>query len=523
MGGKKPDGVGSYRASEHDFAVYEAVEVRLTSLPVPTLLPSNSTDHYLYVAAFDGTGQDLHRKGASPTNVGSLHQQVDELASTAGSRVAGGYQAGPGTQRNPLVRIPDQLLGSSVDDRAMAMYRQFAEQVFRWKVDNPAAEVHIAALGYSRGAISVPAFTRMVDRFGIAHPDGMEFGRDAHGEITVVSRHAPLVPPGRTAQAVLLYDPVATGVPRDFDLRLPPSVISGLTLMARDERRALFPHTTLIGQGMSEDGRFLGVTVPGAHSDVGGGNTRNGLEIRAGNLGIDYLNALTDSRPFNKRALPEDPSLTVVHRSHQAMLGAFAIGASDPGDPRYLRERLCVVVDPCRDAEPRNDALASRFTTQMPTIGPVPTVATAAPLPDQITMASSHAPSLHDVAHPGHGIFMQARDGLHALDGWQPRATPGDGDRLAAALAAQAQRSGLAAIDHVLLARDGDRVFAVQGALHDPAHRRTSVEAASALAQPLSESADALSREPALREPQHARDLPAPPMVEPASRATPVL
>src|SRR5690606_11731746 len=97
---------------------------------------------------------------------------------------------------------------------------------------------------------------RLVDRHGILDPAGLSFHKDASGELVATSPRPPLVPPGRTAQAVLLFDPVSTSLPQGYDLRLPASVISGFSLLARDERRILFPHTAMIDDGVTPDGRF---------------------------------------------------------------------------------------------------------------------------------------------------------------------------------------------------------------------------------------------------------------------------
>src|SRR3546814_19224380 len=52
----------------------------------------------------------------------------------------------------------------------------------------------------------------------------------------------PLIPPGQTMQAALLFDPVATGV-KEHDRRLPPTVMSALQITAEDERRDQFEST----------------------------------------------------------------------------------------------------------------------------------------------------------------------------------------------------------------------------------------------------------------------------------------
>src|SRR3546814_19203354 len=68
----------------------------------------------------------------------------------------------------------------------------------------------------------------------------------------------------------------------------------------------LFPCTTLFRS-----------TVGGAHSDICDTYTLNGFGVRSHNLGIDYLNSFSD-RPFlSKRVVPEDPAMSVVHRSDQ--------------------------------------------------------------------------------------------------------------------------------------------------------------------------------------------------------------
>lgn len=500
MGGKHPDGVGTYPADAHDLQTYDTAQQALKRMPVPVLVHRDNPHEYLYVASFDGSGQDANRRGEPPTNIGIFHSQIETLENLPDSRIAGDYVAGPGTQHNPVVRLADNMLGFSYDERFEEMYRNLARQTWNWRLSDPEAQVRIASVGYSRGAVEIPGFARLVDRYGILDPTDLRFKRDAHGELSVESNKPPLVPPGQIAQAVGLFDPVASGIPRDYDRRLPPSVISGFTLLAEDERRALFPHTALIDQEMTPDGRFLGVTVAGAHSNVGGGNTRNGLEIRAGNVVVDYLNALSDIDYLLKRAVPQAPEMTVVHRSEQAMLHAFAIGASRPGEPRYLREELCVVVNPCRDAEPRDEALAARFASQFPRIGPVPQ---EQPVSRAIGGAVPTQPLLDDPAHPDHALFRQAQSGVHALDARHQRNPDVRSEQLAGALTVESRRKHLSAIDHVVLSNDGSRVFAVQGALDNPAQHRASVDTIPAMARTLTQSTQDLVQVAAHMAQQH--------------------
>lgn len=192
-----------------------------------------------------------------------------------------------------------------------------------------------------------------------------------------------LVPPGKTLQAVLLFDPVATGV-KDEDRRLADSVVSGLQITAEDERRDQFDSTDLLPPGFSEGGRFLNHTVGGSHSDVGDTYVLNGLGTRSFNAGVDYLNALSD-RPFlHKRALPEDPSHHVVHRSDQHLWGLYTtFGYRDDG----IRDRhrdlapqaLCGrgAAGDCRSKDPMDPALDAGLQRRGAALGAVP----AAPEP----------------------------------------------------------------------------------------------------------------------------------------------
>src|SRR3546814_1004235 len=93
--------------------------------------------------------------------------------------------------------------------------------------------------------------------------------------------------------------------------------MSALQITAEDEHRDQFESTNLLKPGFSEGNRFLNITVGGAHSDIGDTYTLNGFGVRSHNLGIDYLNSFSD-RPFlSKRVVPDDPAMSVVHRSDQ--------------------------------------------------------------------------------------------------------------------------------------------------------------------------------------------------------------
>src|SRR3546814_2758958 len=97
----------------------------------------------------------------------------------------------------------------------------------------------------------------MIEERGIQDPTGAEYTYHKDGLIKDVEyTRPPLVPPGQTVQAALLFDPVATGV-KEHDRRLPSTVMSALQITAEDERRDQFESTNLIEPDFSEGNRFL--------------------------------------------------------------------------------------------------------------------------------------------------------------------------------------------------------------------------------------------------------------------------
>lgn len=120
---------------------------------------------------------------------------------------------------------------------------------------------------------------------------------------------------------------------------------------------------------MTPDGRFLAVTVAGAHSDIGGSYHRDGLAIRSGDLLVDYVNGLSDN-PFLKReAISNDPRQDVVHRSEDGMLLYRIAPKVNRANPNGYNERLVPrseikrVADPF-NAEPVDESLSRQFERQ---------------------------------------------------------------------------------------------------------------------------------------------------------------
>ena len=299
-------------ATEAQMEAYDRAIAQLATTQVP-VLHADQRDRVFY-ALFDGTSNDADNKPEKMTNVGKLREQFKEMEqrNSGDGSIACGYLAGPGTQQgNPLYKLYDNATGASYGDRLATMHDKLAEQTRQWKSEyafgdgTPETDmrVRVVSVGFSRGAEQAAGFSRLVDEKGIPDKDG-----------------GTLVAPGKTVQAVGLYDPVGTGEPYNNDRRMPHSVLSGFQITAESELRGKFPVSNIMGDGVSGDGSLSSVRLPGAHGDVGGGPRENGLSNRAGNLMIDYLNSMHRETVFEKMPESLRPELNVVHRPDNATL-----------------------------------------------------------------------------------------------------------------------------------------------------------------------------------------------------------
>jgi len=220
----------------------------------------------------------------------------------------------------------------------------------------------------------------MIDERGIQDPRDAKVVRDDEDLVTQIHyTRPPLVAPGKTMQAVLLFDPVATGV-KEHDRRLPPSVVSVLQITAEDEARDPFKSTNHIPPGWSDGMMSLNVTVAGCHSDIGDTYRHNGLGVRSFNLGVDYLNALSDHPFLHKRALPEEAAMSVIHRSEQHLGGLYTtFGYRDGVRDRHNELGPSVLcqrgeVRECGTRQPIDPALEKHLERRPVPIAPTPIV-----------------------------------------------------------------------------------------------------------------------------------------------------
>jgi hypothetical protein len=481
--------IATYPADVHDMQTFEVATNALRQFRVPVLLHAGNPHDRLFVALSDGTWEDADKDPTNPTNVGMIRNQLRALSRSGDQRIRMTYIAGAGTQDRQLSRLVDGAFGYTYEQRVEKLYEQFTKQATAWLSADPKAEIHIVEIGFSRGAEQAAGLARLIHERGIRDPGSRVRLDPAGGEVRYSS--PALVPGDQLAQAVALFDPVGTGVPRLHDRRLPPSVLSGFQVTAEDEHRGLFKSTSEIDQGVSSDGRFLGVMTAGAHTDVGGGDTHDGLSIRSGNLMIDYINALSDTPFLAKQAEPGGTAMNVVHRSDEGMLLYRLWPKIDRRLPSGVVETLappavCRVVPDCRNAEPRDPLLASRFEFRAVPIGDLPE-----PSPP---VASRLAAALPQPGSPDHALLRQSIRAVHQLESRLGRVPDLSSDRLAAAVSVSAREAGFERVDHVLLDDTGMRAFVVQGGLDSPFRQSIRIGTQSAVTTPVGDSLAQLER-----------------------------
>ncbi len=315
MDGLPNDDVPHYPASQEHLRSYEQASAQMREFKVPPLWDRTDSHSYMLFGLLDGTGNDVFQDPLHATNVAKLREEVRALKNAGVKNVDFEYVPGPGTQENFFENTIDGATGRTSLARAEEMYEKLARQAQRIHEADPHAKISFHLEGFSRGASTVPLLARMVHERGIPDTRSAVESIDEHGNtVRIYTRY--LHPPGQTPMSVGLYDPVPTGYLADyFDRRLPPSVVSGFQINAADERRGLFPVDRIIPEGLSQDGRFLSVTVAGAHSGIGGSYLRGGLGDRSLNLMTDYRNALIGEPVFHRVYETTDPRMNVIHHS----------------------------------------------------------------------------------------------------------------------------------------------------------------------------------------------------------------
>lgn len=333
----------AYTATADDLATYDAARQRIAAMrPDSPSFDIKDPNRYVFVAAFDGTGNDATQTLDSRTNVHALYENYDKFIHGDGpdkpgfSRMHARYIEGPGTQESMRQNVPDQANGNTVQDRVFEMYKDLGDQARRWKQENPDAQISVVTFGFSRGAVEAAEFASVVGKYGIQADLGYTVQRDddlrntsqgwadwARGRPPTVQDKefrelsGEIVAPGKAPIAAVLFDPVATGAAEQHDRMLPKNIDTAIQFTALDEHRVTFPVNKTVTDAMenANPDRFANIGLAGCHSDIGGGYADGkGLAQMSGNLAGQYLNDLVGHRIH--REVQPDPDSLVVHDSN---------------------------------------------------------------------------------------------------------------------------------------------------------------------------------------------------------------
>lgn len=342
----------AYLATQADLQTHADAQQTVAAMNprLPEFDIARDRNRYVFVAAFDGTGNDASQTLTEASNVHGLYDDFDRFIHGRGpdqpgfSRMHARYMEGPGTQNGYAANKQDNADGRSVQDRVFEMYRDLGEKSQQWKKENPDAEISVVTFGFSRGAVEAAEFASVVGKYGIqANVDyAVQADDDSRNNTRswtdTLLRRPPSVPgqtdfrnlsdevvaPGKVPIVAGLFDPVATGVAANrHDRELPQDIRGVLQITARDEHRTLFPVNDIVSdrflaareQDPANPDRFANVKIAGCHSDIGGGyGDGKGLADSSRNVMGTYLNGVLGRDIC--QAVQVDPTQCVVHDSN---------------------------------------------------------------------------------------------------------------------------------------------------------------------------------------------------------------
>ena len=206
---------------------------------------SNEETIKIYVFAFDGTENDRENFDENverQTIVGYLSSKLQI------NGVDVEYAAGPGVGSKL-----DSAICYTCDKKAHDSLTLLEDKITSDKIKNPNIDIKIVVLGFSRGAAIGRYFMNLIsDKWTYDDP-------------TTVRTYG------------LLFDTVATSVTNELMLGIAPTSDYLVHIIARDERREMFP--VIIDNDLAYEARKLDnlvttprlaqLTLPGVHSDIG--------------------------------------------------------------------------------------------------------------------------------------------------------------------------------------------------------------------------------------------------------------
>ncbi|KAB5588839.1 hypothetical protein CTheo_7716 [Ceratobasidium theobromae] len=256
---------------------------------IPALYPGESTIKDILVFC-DGSGKDGSVKEENCTNVGRLYKlfKSKDRPGSAGLSAFGSLTSRP----REIIYIPGVGSGP-ITNPANLLARLFGTTIVQTILD---AYSHIAKhyeegddiylFGYSRGAFAVRKVASLIHRVGIIRNTNQLLKLWDQYERPVPWDPVTSQPTSIPIKALVVWDTVGAihsppnlsamntrilGMPKK---ELPPNVQHAFHVVAFHENRRLFRVTLFELQSADHPCRLKEVWFPGAHSDVGGGGSK---------------------------------------------------------------------------------------------------------------------------------------------------------------------------------------------------------------------------------------------------------
>lgn len=303
----------------------------------------------VYIANFDGTANsrdDFKEKkfvgDEQATLVAASDKKFNDAKESGAKYLESKYYPGVGTCKG-LAQWPEKLFGTGCKRNAEQAHAEFVEQVNKWKEENPNVEVHVHAVGFSRGSSSALHFLNLVHDHG------------AHGKGAIVNKEKDRCLPGNVKSSAVIFDHVSTGQYGHLKLGIPKSAVAVLHLIAGGEQRGFFPlrsidnesdteisyvnGASMMNSSPGESGflafkRLMNVVLPAArHSDVGGSYRDGGIR-EVSEFFADYFHRSL-GLPIN----PQKPDFMEVQKLEFHDSRGLKLGS----DTEYLQKSKRVV------------------------------------------------------------------------------------------------------------------------------------------------------------------------------------
>ena len=245
---------------------------KLASVKPKPINPGNNPNVTQIEVSFDGTwdNKDEMAIDTNPALINDLFEGTKH------------YEIGVAT--SPETSALGGWFGAGISNRINTAYNQIVQDVNAAKQANPNAEVVLIVAGFSRGSAAARAFANVLAKRGIPDTSSKKTEDGGYEKKLATPRIG----------AMILFDTVGSvGIPGTnlnpgLDLSIPTNVDNVLHLTAGDEKRKMFPLSSAKDPTQPDDPRITELTLPGAHSDIGGSYANDYSKIPLA-MADDYL------------------------------------------------------------------------------------------------------------------------------------------------------------------------------------------------------------------------------------------